>query len=99
MRIEPSFYGRDAEIESLAKHLQINILIVDETLDANSEYVGNWRWQPPVYPSPPDHPRTGILRYTVVKGEGHYDVYAYDGEVLLDTANLPAVVKALHCTR
>lgn len=101
MRTQSSFYGNYGEINSLAKYLKINILIVDEELTANPEHVGNWRWQPPIYPCPANHPHTGILRFTIDKkyGEGHYDVYAHDGRVLLDTANLPAVVKALHCIR
>lgn len=99
MRTQASFYGNYAEIHSLAKFLKINILIVDETLNANPEHVGSWRWQPPIYPNPAIHPHTGILRFTEEYKEGHYDVYAHDGEVLLDSANLPAVVKALHCIR
>jgi hypothetical protein len=101
MRTSPDFYGREGEIERLAKYLKINILMVDEKLPGNAKDVGNWRWQPPIYPCPANHPHTGILRFTIDKksGEGHYDVYSHDGRVLLDTANLPPVIKALHCIR
>lgn len=84
------FRGGETELGALAKHLGVNVLLINESLGES-----DWPWTGPCYPNPFNHPHTVILSFH--PHSAHYDVVAFHGHILLDTANLPAVVKILHC--
>jgi hypothetical protein len=94
MRNSPFFFGGEFDIDTLCNHLGINVLLVDECMPAEE-----WRWQPRMHPtSGTRYEMTGILRLSLCDtGEGHYDVYKHSDRLLHSTAELPQVVKILHC--
>jgi hypothetical protein len=95
LKMNPDFYGREAELQALARHISVNVLLVDEVMSMNDQDK-KWRWCAPVWPDPPNHPHTIILRFSKCRGDFHYDICSFDGQILLDSSNLPRVVKTLH---
>lgn len=94
LRTEAFFYGCEAELNLLAKHIGVNILLIDDTLPR-----GAWRWTFPRYPEPANQPHTAIfrLRYVGNTDIKHYDVVSFKGLLVFDTHELPAALKTLHC--